>query len=297
MIRSMTGFGAATREVGGRRFTVEVRSVNGRYFKVQVRLSDELSGLEADIESRLARRLSRGSVTVTVKFSDRSAEAAADVNVAAVARYVEQLRAIPGAGDVDGPITIDAATLLTLPGALAEPAGGELLDDARPVVLELLDEATGTMIAMREREGADLREDLAGHVDGIDANLGAVAERAPIVVELFQERLKQRMDALLKESGAAARDEDLLREVAVFAERSDIAEEVARLTGHLAQFRELLAGDGSKPVGRTMDFLAQEMLREANTIGSKCLDPEVSRHIVDVKGAIDRIKEQVQNVA
>lgn len=294
MIRSMTGFGVATREVDGRRYAVEVRSVNGRYFKVQVRLAEELSGLEAEVETRLARRLSRGSVTVAVKFSDRSAEAAAEVNVAAVGRYVEQLRAIPGIGDAG--VTIDAATLLTLPGALAEPAGGDLLESARPVVLELLDEATTTMVAMREREGAVVQEDLAGHVDGIDANLRLVADRAPVVIELFQDRLRQRMDALLKESGATARDEDLLREVAVFAERSDIAEEIARLAGHLAQFRELLAGDGSKPVGRTMDFLAQEMLREANTIGSKCLDVEVGRRIVEVKGAIDRLKEQVQNV-
>lgn len=294
MIRSMTGFGGAAREESGRRFSVEIRSVNARYFKVQVRLPDELAALEADLERLLSHRLSRGSVSVTVKFSDRSADAAAAVNVAAVARYIEQLMALPGAGDPA--FRIDAATLLTLPGALDEATGGDLLEEARPIIETLVIDAADEMIAMREREGEALHADLLSHVTEIGRNLAEVAERAPVVVELFQARLRQRMDSLLKESGVSARDEDLLREVAVFAERSDIAEEINRLGGHLVQFRDLLAADGSKPVGRTMDFLAQEMLREANTIGSKCLDVEVGRRIVEVKGAIDRLKEQVQNV-
>jgi uncharacterized protein (TIGR00255 family) len=294
MIRSMTGFGSAAREDDGRRYSVEVRSVNARYFKASVRLADELTGLEADMESRLSRRLSRGSVTVAVKFSDRSADAAAEINIAAVGRYIEQMQMLPGYGD--GAVVIDAATLLTLPGTLNESTGGDRVAAARPIVDALLEEATDEMVAMREREGVALREDLEHHASEIERNLEEVARRAPIVVELFQERLRQRMDALLKENGANARDEDLLREVAVFAERSDIAEEINRLRGHMVQFRDLLSGDGTRPVGRTMDFLAQEMLREANTIGSKCLDVEVGRRIVEVKGAIDRLKEQVQNV-
>ncbi len=294
MIRSMTGFGGAAREESGRRFSVEIRSVNARYFKVQVRLPDELAALEADLERLLSHRLSRGSVTVSVKFSDRSADAAAAVNVAAVARYIEQLMALPGAADPA--FRIDAATLLTLPGALDEATGGDLIENARPLIESLVLDAADEMITMREREGEALHADLLSHVTEIDRNLAEVAQRAPVVVELFQARLRQRMDSLLKESGVSARDEDLLREVAVFAERSDIAEEINRLGGHLVQFRDLLAADGSKPVGRTMDFLAQEMLREANTIGSKCLDVEVGRRIVEVKGAIDRLKEQVQNV-
>ena len=294
MIRSMTGFGGAAREESGRRFSVEIRSVNARYFKVQVRLPDELAALEADLERLLSHRLSRGSVSVTVKFSDRSADAAAVVNQAAVARYIEQLKTLPGADDPS--FRIDAATLLTLPGALDEATGGDLLEEARPLIETLVIDAADEMIAMREREGEALHEDLLSHIGEIDRNLAEVAERAPVVVELFQARLRQRMDSLLKESGVSARDEDLLREVAVFAERSDIAEEINRLGGHLVQFRDLLSADGSKPVGRTMDFLAQEMLREANTIGSKCLDVEIGRRIVEVKGAIDRLKEQVQNV-
>jgi uncharacterized protein (TIGR00255 family) len=117
-----------------------------------------------------------------------------------------------------------------------------------------------------------------------------------VTVQLYQERLRQRMQALLAESGTAVQDEDLLREVAVFAERTDIAEEVARLEGHLAQFTEIIDSEDGEPSGRTLDFLSQELLREANTIASKCLDVEISRRIVEIKGAIDRIKEQAQNV-
>jgi uncharacterized protein (TIGR00255 family) len=138
--------------------------------------------------------------------------------------------------------------------------------------------------------------DLHGHCDVIAGHLQVIAERAPVVVELYQERLSQRMKTLLAREGTALRDEDLLREVAIFAERSDIAEEVSRLQGHLVQFQEIIDDRSGQPVGRTLDFLSQEMLREANTIGSKCLDVEVSRRIVEIKGGIDRVKEQAQNV-
>jgi uncharacterized protein (TIGR00255 family) len=149
---------------------------------------------------------------------------------------------------------------------------------------------------MRTREGDMLLAELRKYCSLIADHLRVVKEHAPIMVELFQQRLRQRMEALLAESGAAVREEDLLREVAVFAERSDIAEEVSRLQGHIDQFSDLIDRERGEPIGRTLDFLAQEMLREANTIGSKCLDVEISRRIVEIKGTIDRIKEQVQNV-
>src|SRR5262245_19280053 len=130
----------------------------------------------------------------------------------------------------------------------------------------------------------------------IAERLAGIAARAPQVVESYQARLRQRMESLLAEVGASVRDEDLLREVAVFAERSDIAEEIVRLGSHLEQFREIIDCDDREPSGRTLDFLAQEMLREANTIASKSSDAEISRRIVEIKGGIDRIKEQAANV-
>jgi uncharacterized protein (TIGR00255 family) len=148
---------------------------------------------------------------------------------------------------------------------------------------------------MRRREGRSLEEDLDCQLIKIAEHLAHIKERAPQIVSEYQTRLQQRMEALLAEVGANVSDQDTLREVAIFAEKTDIAEEISRLEGHLDQFRELTGTPENEPIGRTLDFLAQEMLRESNTIASKCLDGETSRRIVEIKGAVDRIKEQVQN--
>jgi uncharacterized protein (TIGR00255 family) len=287
----MTGFGAAHSVDNGRRFGVEVRSVNGRFLKCVPRVPDELRGLESDIEQEVGRHLRRGSVTVTVRCVDESAQAAMPVNVAALRRYVEQLVPLTE----DGKVQIDLSSLVTLPGVLTSEPDDSLLEAAGPVVLSLVTEACGLVDSMRMREGAALVTEIEGHLSMIESHVDAISERAPQVVDAFQTRLRQRMEKLLSEVGADVRQEDLLREVAVFAERSDITEELSRLAAHLEQFRDLLSND-TDLVGRTMDFLSQEMLREANTIGSKCLDSEVGRRIVEVKGAVDRVKEQVQNL-
>jgi uncharacterized protein (TIGR00255 family) len=294
MIRSMTGFGEASTQVDGVQYALEIRSVNNRYFKSQVRLPDELAGLEAELDAAIGKRLSRGSVIVAVRFSDTSASAAGTINVKAVESYVRQLLAIPGLNHES--LRIDMGALLALPGVVVADAGSERLHRAKDALLRLVDEACDKMLAMRAREGRIVLEDLLKHSRVINEHLAIVKQRVPITVEAYQERLRQRMQALLAESGTAVRDEDLLREVAVYAERTDIAEEVARLEGHLQQYREIITAENADPAGRTLDFLSQELLREANTIASKCLDVEISRRIVEIKGAIDRIKEQVQNV-
>ncbi len=293
MIRSMTGFGAASTEVDGARYVVELRSLNSKYFKALIRLPDELQGLEAELELELGRRLTRGSVVMTVRFTDTSANAAAKINAEAIKRYVEQLRPVTGG---DGRSTLDVSSLLTLPGVVLTGTGEELVERARPVLQQLAAEACDRVLGMRTREGANLHDHLHTHRRQIADRLDRIARRAPEVVELYRQRLKDRINALLAESGSGLREEDLLREVAVYAERSDITEEVSRLQGHLQQFAEIIDAADGEPAGRTLDFLSQEMLREANTIASKCLDVEISREIVEVKGDIDRIKEQVQNV-
>ncbi|MCA9286680.1 MAG: YicC family protein, partial [Phycisphaerales bacterium] len=294
MIRSMTGFGAATADADGTHFAVELRSLNNKYFKAVIRLPEELQGLEAELESALSHRLTRGSVVMTVRWSDASAAAAARINVDAVQRYLEQVLSIPGLEH--NAARIDLGALLALPGVLVADTGEKLLERARPVLLRLADEASDRLVAMRIREGESLHEELHRHRLFIGERLEAVAGRAPQVVEQYQERLQQRVNALLAEVGSVVREEDLIREVAIYAERSDIAEEISRLQGHLDQFQEIIDSAADEPAGRTLDFLSQEMLREANTIASKSSDSEISRRIVEIKGAIDRIKEQAQNV-
>jgi len=294
MIRSMTGFGTAAREEAGRHLAVEIRSVNSRYFKVQVRVPDEIQGIEAELESVISRRLSRGSIAVTVRVSDQSAAAAGTINIAAVEHYLQQLQKVRGLDQAG--VRIDLAAILALPGVMTDDAIDSIRSAVREPLLAMLNESIDRLIGMRTREGAALLQDLHAHCGQIAAHLAIVVEHVPQLIVLYQTKLRARMESLLAPSNASVREEDVLREVAVFAEKSDIAEEVARLGGHLSQFRGMIDSESIEPVGRTLDFIAQEMLREANTIGSKCLDVEVSRRIVEIKGAIDRIKEQVQNV-
>ncbi len=290
MIRSMTGFGAASRDADGTKYSVEVRSLNNKFFKANVRLPEELPGLDAPIESIMSKALTRGSVVATVRFADTSAGAAEQINVQALQRYIDQLR------QVNGVEHVDPAPLLNLPGVLVDEAGHERIQRSREILCDLTKEACSQVLAMRLREGEVLYAEFRKHCDRIAEHLSEVETRVPEVVKSYQQRLRSRMEELLAEVGATLAEEDLLREVAIFAERSDIAEEVSRLAGHLEQFREIIDGEGQDPVGRTLDFISQEMLREANTIGSKCMDVEIARRIVEIKSAIDRIKEQAQNV-
>ena len=295
MIRSMTGFGEAIRDVQSIHYAVEVRSINNKFYKASMRLPEELEGLEAEIDTRLRRRLTRGSITLKVRMSDPTARAAYRLNIEALQSYIERLGQLPH--EVGHPVPIDVAGLIQLPGVLQPPSDFESrIEKAKPVVHELLDLACDRLIEMRDREGAMLHQDLHRHYQAICTRLERIAARTQPVVEEYHQRLRQRIESMLKDASIHVNEADLVREVAIYAERSDIAEEITRLNAHLSQFRDLIDSDGCEPVGRTLDFLAQELLREANTIASKSNDAQISRDIVEVKGAIDRIKEQVQNV-
>jgi len=289
MIRSMTGHGAASCEHEGMHIAVELRSVNNRSFKAMLRLPDALGSLEGELEAWLARRVARGSVSLTVRLGDGTARSAGRINTEALRGYLQQLQA------VDAAARVDAGALLGLPGVVIDDGGAAICVAAKPVLERLLEEATKALFAMRDREGEALRVQLLSFGELIEQRLKEVAERAPEVSRLYGERLKTRLNAMLSEAGMAARQEDVLREIATFAERADVAEEVQRLGGHLQQFRKLLDPRSAEAVGRTLDFLAQEMLREANTIASKASDLEIARRVVEMKTAIDRIKEQAAN--
>ena len=289
MIRSMTGHGAASCEHEGMHIAVELRSVNNRSFKAMLRLPDALGSLEGELEAWLARRVARGSVSLTVRLGDGTARSAGRINAEALRGYLQQLQA------VDAGARVDAGALLGLPGVVIDDGGAAICAAAKPVIERLLEEATKVLFAMRDREGEALRVQLLSFGELIEQRLKEVADRAPEVSRLYGERLKTRLNAMLAEAGMAARQEDVLREVATFAERADVAEEVQRLGGHLQQFRKLLDPKHPEAVGRTLDFLAQEMLREANTIASKASDLEIARRVVEMKTAIDRIKEQAAN--
>ncbi len=294
MIRSMTGYGEASSQVGGSHFFIEVRSLNNKYFKSTIRLPEEFQGLEAEIEQRLREKLTRGTVTVNARCADASESAAYEINTAALARYIEKLKALPGA---TGAPEANLSVLLSLPGVLQPPTNEEERHErARKAYLSLLDRACVDLIAMREREGRSLRADLEAQGQYIRVRLEKILALAPAVAAEYERRLKARIEAMIKDAEIAVSQVDLVKEIAVYAERTDIAEEVSRLSAHLDQFREMISNSDYRPVGRTLDFLAQEMLRETNTIASKSPDAAISRFAIEIKGAIDRIKEQAANV-
>lgn len=292
MIVSMTGFGDATAEREGTHYAVEIRSLNNRFFKPVIKLPETVSGLEPELESMLREALGRGSITYILKMRSDSAEAAYHINTQALKSYLAQLREIKGLDDF---IQIDLAGLLQLPGVCQEPRD-ETDEIARhgPVVRELTAKAIIKLDAMRRREGEGLFAELMRHVNVIAASLKEIGSRAPFVIEDYHRRLSQRVNQLMAKAELHVDQTDLIKEVAVFAERADIAEEIQRLTSHLDAFEQ--ACRTGEHAGRKLDFIAQEMLREANTIGSKANDATIARHIVEIKGAIDRVKEQVQNV-
>ena len=291
MLRSMTGFGAAQAEVQGVSYAVEARSVNNRYFKLTAKLPDMWAAAESDMEKRVRGHIQRGSVVLTVRMRIPDDKAVWRVNTAALRSYIDQLAMVEM--NADPTMRIDLGSLLGLPGVCEPPATEELCQATHDGLMKLVDKALDALTAMRSLEGKALREDLLGQCDVIESNLAVVRRRSPEVVKDYQQRLTARVQELL-DAGRANIDADVLaREVAIFAERSDIAEEVSRLTGHLEQFRQ--SADSGEPAGRKLDFIAQEMLREANTIGSKANDAEIARAVLEIKTAVDRIKEQSAN--
>ncbi|MCC5828922.1 MAG: YicC family protein [Phycisphaeraceae bacterium] len=291
----MTGFGEASTSVDEVHYSLELRSLNNRYFKCSMRLPDVVAGLEPELDALIRRKLARGSVTLTLRMYGTGVGSAKAINQAVIRNYLDQLRQAVG-DDAGLKMTIDPANLLALPGVVEEPDEESILHNARPVALELAEKAADSLIRMRNTEGRGIRQDLERYRDDIRRQLDQVAQRAPTVIEEYHTRLRSRIDDLLARAQLQVDQVDLIREIGIFAERADINEELSRIRAHLDQFNQLIGDEDPRPVGRTLDFLTQELLREANTIGSKSGDASINRAIVEVKGAIDRIKEQVQNV-
>jgi uncharacterized protein (TIGR00255 family) len=291
MLHSMTGFGSAARQCGAVQYAVEIRSVNNRYLKLNIKLPEACQAAEAQIDKLMRNRLGRGTVTVSIRMKVAEEAAVYRVNQAALDSYLHQLRELQA--EADPSTRIDLAGLLQLPGVCEPPELEEVVAQSLPELLTLVEEALDAMIQMRLQEGVSLKDHLIEQCDQIREKLQSVTSRAPQVVEEYHQRLTDRVKELVDQGRVNIDEESLAREVAIYAERSDIAEEVSRLSTHLQQFRESCEADGA--VGRKLDFISQEMLREANTIASKSNDAEIARAVVEIKTAVDRIKEQVQN--
>lgn len=288
----MTGFGRGEARRDDVSWTAECASVNRKQLEAAVSLPRELSELEAQVRNLVAASVSRGRVNVTVRSESASEGSANAVNVdhALAQQYYHALHAL--ALKLEIPAEVSLHDLMRLPGVVGLQQAETSAEQAWPLIDEAVSAALKQMNAMRETEGAHLREEMESRLSRIEGLLASIREKAATVPETQRKLLRQR----LEDAGLPLPldDERLVKEIALFADRTDISEELSRAASHVKQFRTYLAS--SEPVGRSLDFLLQEFFREFNTMGSKCNQAEIAHHVVTAKTELEKIREQVQNV-
>lgn len=294
MLKSMTGFGDARYEKDDLSFALEVKTVNNRYLKTSIKLPDVLAFAESEIEKLIKEHISRGSVYFNIYMKDSGTGGVAEINQTAAFYYLDQLKQITHSAQMRDD-EIDLVRLLFLPGVTQTRLYSDM-DNQRfmQIISEHAKIALDRLNVMRDHEGLALLEDLRKNCQAIADNLGLLEKLTPEVVVSYQAKLESRVNDLLANARLNIDQDALLREVAIFADKCDINEEISRLRAHLDQFDKICTSE--EQVGRRLDFLTQEMLREANTIASKANNAQISQFVVEIKVAIDRLREQVQNV-
>jgi uncharacterized protein (TIGR00255 family) len=291
MIRSMTGFGTAEGKVGGARVTVEVRTVNHRYFNPSIKLPSMLSRWETETREALRRHITRGHVTVSAQI-ERAESAGAVVDEANFARHAAALLSLRDRNGLGG--EIDVATVLRMPDVIHSSSEAPAEEGTAEELMAIVEAASVALTNMREAEGKRLAAVLLDRVAVIEEALGRIAVRAPERVIAQRDRLRENVRVIAE--GVAVDEQRLAQEIAILADRLDVGEEIDRFTAHIAAFREVLAPKGGEAVGKRLGFLLQEMLREANTTGSKANDTQIQRDVILVKEELERIREQAENV-
>lgn len=290
MISSMTGFGAAEGAIGDARASVEIRSVNHRFFSPNLKLPPALSRWEGEMREILRQKIARGHVTLTARV-DRASAGLVAIDEARIAQYAAALKELKKKHALGG--EVDLATVLRMPDVIAtasddvEPGAGEAL-------AAIVGQAVANLISMRRAEGAQLAAFLLERVAAVETRLARIEVQAPVRLKEHHERVKRTVSDLI---GAAGADpQRVAQEIAILADKLDIAEELDRFRSHLAAFRETARSQTADPVGKRLGFILQEMVREANTIGSKASDAQIQEDVIAIKEELERIREQVENL-
>jgi uncharacterized protein (TIGR00255 family) len=290
-MKSMTGYGRGSADGEHFAVSVDLKTVNNRFLDVHLRLSGELSSLEPVIKRRISSRLSRGRVDVTVNF-EKTSQTAYELNRPLIAGYVNALRDMQKEFNIGGELDINV--LARLPGAL-QPSRDGIGDEVVKGIEKALDEGLDELERMRAQEGETLRREMADRIDKIDALVPTIENAAAGLVDAYRARLQKRIGELSRNGQLVEIDPArLAQEVAYLSDRSDVSEEMVRLRSHLAQFREALNSSGE--TGKMLDFLLQELNREANTTLSKSTDLSIKEAALAIKAEVEKIREQVQNV-
>ena len=291
MIKSMTGYGRAREQRNGRDITVEIRSVNNRYLDCTVKMPRMYAFAEDAVKARVQKAVSRGKVDVYITVDASAADVAqVNVNTALAAQYAQALRALAAVCGTEGQVTPEQ--LARFPEVLTVTKADEDLECVSADLCAVLDEALDSYNAMRAAEGVKLAEDIGARLTAIEGMTAQVEERSPETVREYRQKLTARMQEVLQST--AIDEQRILQEAAIYADRIAVDEETVRLRSHVSQLRGMLQSD--QPMGRKMDFLIQELNRESNTIGSKCSNLDIARIVVDLKGEVEKIREQVQNI-
>ncbi len=298
LVRSMTGQGhsSALSEFGS--VQVEIRTVNSRGFKCVPRLSESLVKFESKIEALVRNRVHRGTIHLHVAFRYSDAEEIPAINALAMNSYLDAIRKLRERNE-DLAVQVDLASLLNLPGVLSVSKVNRSDDQQNWSFIEqAIIDSIDNLDSMRIAEGQRMSLSLMQDCDQITERLKLIQTTSPRSVDVYRQRLQSKIERALQDHGLQVPTVDLLREVQIYADRVDIHEEIVRLGSHLKMFSAIVRGDeeSSQPMGRKLDFVLQEMFRETNTIGSKASDAEISSHVVEIKCAIERMRELVQNL-
>lgn len=292
----MTGFGEARYQGDALSLGIEVRSVNNRYLKVTVRGSEPYPMLEPELEKTVRKFVKRGTILVHIRCDRQYRPSDFRINSVALCSYLAQVQAACREVNWEDRAHFLLGNVLELPGVTSEAGQSGRPPEAEwELVEKTLEGALKQLQKMRHEEGRAMADDLLAHRRHIGQHIGMIRDHLPSVAEQYRTRLRDRVNQALQESNVVVDYDHLIREVAVFAERSDVAEEVMRLGSHLEQFETIVQTENDGP-GRKLEFLTQEMFRETNTIGSKAGDVSISRHVFEIKATLEKLRELVQNV-
>ncbi|MGI6113501.1 MAG: YicC/YloC family endoribonuclease [Mahellales bacterium] len=291
MLKSMTGYGRGEKRSGDREVVVEIKTLNHRYTDFNIRMAKHLNFLEEDIKKHVQKLVFRGRIEVYINFRNGCSQPQKlSVNGSLAGEYIKVLKHI--ADHYNAELKLDAQTIAQYPDIINVEEVPEDEDALRGIIFSALDEALDNLIAMRSREGSQMKDDIIMRLDAIEAMVDAIDKRSPEIVKEYRDKLNKRIQELI---GQVELDQArLVNEVAFFAERSNITEELTRLHSHLIQIRSAL--ESNEPVGRKLDFIIQEMNREVNTIASKSGDIDIINMVVGIKTELEKIREQVQNI-
>ena len=290
MIKSMTGFGRGKLEVDGREYILEIKSVNHKYSDISIKMPKNFSFVEDEIRKEINKNISRGKIDVNILYlNNGNKQEKVIINKALAKNYINEIRQLINEADVNSSINI--MEIIKLPDVL-NIQSEESEEQITKEIKQVLNIAIEEFLKMREKEGKTIYQDLVNRIDDVNINVEQILRLSTGLIEEYIVKLKKRIEEILKNE--IIDENRLAQEVVIYADKSSIEEEITRLKSHIQQFKELL--DIKEPVGKRLDFLIQEMNREANTIASKSTSIDITNIVVELKTQIENIREQIQNI-